>query len=189
MKTYCLKCERTINASPEQPRLLCDACADAGLQAFLGDNAFRHLLEDTMPASKISITIGDVLGEIDARGERGAANRSGVIDRDLTRYYEILRYGRQSLRERLSTAEISAILDNLNGVWLSEPVSIRLIHANVADGLEEGLAEKWKIDGPALVEKLKSLTFAESCALADAVERWWNRVGNSEQPEFAEALL
>lgn len=141
-----------------------------------------------MPATKISITIGDVLGEIDARGERGAVNRSGTINRDLERYYEILRYGRQALRDRLSTAEIAAILDNLNGCWLSEPVSVRLIYANVEDGLAEGLAKKWQIDGPALVAKLKALSFAESCALADASERWWNRVGNGEQPEFAEAL-
>lgn len=142
-----------------------------------------------MAANKISITIGDVLSEVDARGKRGAANRSGVINRDMERYYEILKYGRQSLRDRLSTAEISAILDNLNGCWLTEPVSIRLIYANVADGLDDGLAEKWKIAGPALVEKLKSLSFAESCALADAAERWWNRVANGEQPDFAEALL
>lgn len=141
-----------------------------------------------MPANKISITIGDVLNEIDARGERGSATRSGTINRDLERYYEILRYGRQFLRDRLSTAEISAILDNLNGCWLSEPISVRLIYANVEDGLADGLAEKWSIDGPALVAKLKALTFAESCALADTSERWWNRVGNGEQPEFAEAL-
>lgn len=141
-----------------------------------------------MPANKISITIGDVLSEIDVRGERGAANRSGVINRDLERYYEILKYGRQSLRDRLSDSEISAILDNLNGCWLSEPVSIRLIYANVQDGLEDGLAEKWQIDGPALVQKLKNLSFAESCALADASERWWNRVANGENPGFNEAL-
>lgn len=143
-----------------------------------------------MASSKISISLrSSTLDEIDNRGERGEANRSGVIDRDLTRYYEVLKYGRQSLREKLSTAEVSAILDNLNGVWLSEPLSIRLIYANFADGLEEGLAEKWKIDGPALVEKLKNLSFAESCALADAAERWWNRVSSGKQPNFGEALL
>ncbi len=141
-----------------------------------------------MPVNKISITIGDVLSEIDARGERGSANRSGVINRDLERYYEILKYGRQSLRDRLSEGEVSAILDNLNGCWLAEPVSIRLIYANVADGLEDGLAEKWQIDGPELVQKLKNLSFAESCALADAAERWWNRVANGENPGSDEAL-
>lgn len=142
-----------------------------------------------MAARKLSITIqSETLSEIDDRGERGTANRSGVIDRDLTRYYAILRYGRQALRDKFSAAEISAVLDNLNGVWLAEPVSIRLIYANVSDALEEGLAKKWEIDGPGLVEKLKTLPYAESCALADAVERWWNRVGDGENPDFAEAL-
>lgn len=142
-----------------------------------------------MPAEKLSITLQpSVLESVDARGERGAANRSGVISRDLERFYEALRRARAELRKKLSEAEMSAILDNLNGVWMAEPVSINLIYANVADGLEDGLAEKWKIDGKALVEKLRSLSFIESCALADASERWWNRVANQEDPKFSEAL-
>lgn len=70
-----------------------------------------------MPIPKVSITLRDqVLAEVDSRGERGEANRSAVISRDLDRYYAALGYARQSLRDNLSTAEMSAILDNLNGV-------------------------------------------------------------------------
>ncbi len=144
-----------------------------------------------MPLDKISITLRDlVLAEIDSRGERGEANRSGVITRDLDRYYESLRRARISLRDIFSEAELSAILDNLNGVWHAEPFSISLIYANVADGIElEGLDKKWKVDGKALIEKLRDLSFTESCALADAAERWWNRVAAGEQPKFKEALM
>lgn len=143
-----------------------------------------------MPLEKVSITLRDsALTEVDKRGERGEANRSGVISRDLERYYAALACARQSLRDKLNEAEMSAILDNLNGVWMAEPVSIRLIYANVADGIElEGLDKKWKIDGAAMVEKLKALSFAESCALADAAERWWNRVAQGEEMAFADAL-
>jgi hypothetical protein len=143
-----------------------------------------------MSVEKLSITLREsVLKEVDSRGERGEANRSGVISRDLDRYYESLKRVRAELRKKLSDAEMSAILDNLNGVWMAEPVSINLLYANVEDGIKlEGLDKKWKIDGPALIEKLRSMSFIELCAITDAAEKWWTRVANGEQPKFNEAL-
>jgi len=143
-----------------------------------------------MSVEKLSITLREsVLKEVDSRGERGEANRSGVISRDLDRYYESLKRVRAELRKKLSDAEMSAILDNLDGVWMAEPVSINLLYANVEDGIElEGLDKKWKIDGPALIEKLRSMSFIELCAITDAAEKWWTRVSNGEQPKFKEAL-
>lgn len=145
-----------------------------------------------MPARKLSITMPeDVYADLELRlsyGQEGEENVSGAISRDLERYYAALERARKSLREKLSTAEVSAVLDNLNGVWHAEPFSIGLIYANVADGLEDGLAEKWKIDGPALVAKLKALSFSESAALVDCAERWWNRVANQEKPGFDGAI-
>jgi hypothetical protein len=70
---------------------------------------------------------------------------------------------------------LSAILDNCNGVfWTSDTLS--LLWANVEDGLQDEFAEKWKIDGKALVKKLKSLSYLETAALGDAAERSWKRV-------------
>lgn len=143
-----------------------------------------------MPLDKVSITLRDsVLESVDARGERGAANRSGVISRDLERYYESLKRARAELREKLSEAELAAVLDNLNGVWMAEPVSVSIMWANVADGIAlEKLDQKWNIDGPVLVAKLRTMPFIEVCALADAAERHWNRAGNQEDPPMSEAL-
>jgi hypothetical protein len=100
---------------------------------------------------------------------------SGVIERDLDRYYLALRYARAELREILSGDEVAAIVDNLNGVWMMPAeVGVRLIWANVEDGIDlEQLDKKWGIDGAALVAKLKALNFIQSAALADAVERFW----------------
>lgn len=145
-----------------------------------------------MAYEKISITLdGSTLESVEERRESAESrDRATAIGRSLDRYFEALRVARQSLRDNLSEAEISAVLDNLNGCWMAEPVSIRLLWANVADGMEEGgLAEKWKINGPALVTKLKAMSFIEACALVDASERWWNRVAREENPSFGEALL
>lgn len=140
-----------------------------------------------MPRDRLTITIDDrVLAEVRARGD----NESGRISRDLARYYEALREARARLRELLSEQEVGAILDNLNGVALLDEFSVRLIWANVDDGIRlAGLAKKWTVDGPALVAMLRGLSYLESCALADAADRWWTRTGNGEAPAIAEALL
>jgi hypothetical protein len=43
----------------------------------------------------------------------------------------------------------------------------------VEDSLADGLAEKWQIDGAALVEKLRALTFAQEVKLVEQIEAWW----------------
>jgi hypothetical protein len=112
------------------------------------------------------------------------------IDRNLARYQESLRHARAELRERLSTAEVSAILDVLNGHWFIDTLSVAYIYAEVSDGVRlNGLDEKWHINGPYLVGMLQQLTFIESCALADAAERWWGRVGAGEHDISPESAL
>lgn len=102
-------------------------------------------------------------------------------DRDLARYQEALRHARHKLRQRLSSAEMSAVLDVLNGHWFSEPSSISYIYAEVEDAVElNRLDEKWGINGRYLVTLLSQLSYIESCALADAAEQFWTRVSRGE---------
>ena len=109
--------------------------------------------------------------------------------RDLGRYQEALRLARAELRDKLTTAELSAVLDVLNGHWFLGPDSAAYIHLEVEDGIRlNGLDEKWQINGPYLIGLLANLTFIESCALADAAERWWARVGQGEHLSPDEAL-
>jgi hypothetical protein len=111
---------------------------------------------------------------------RGEPPYALPIERDLLRYYRALRDARAVLRERLSVAEMSLILDTLNGAWVDQN-SIAWIHAEVEDAIRlNQLDEKWKVDGPALLAKLRQLDYIHSCALADAAERWWHRVGQGE---------
>ncbi len=126
-----------------------------------------------------------LLNEIDSRGEE----RTATLHRDLERYYESLRDARARLRNQLSVREISALMDNLNGVWIVHGPDVRLIWANVEDGCRlNGLDRKWKIDGASLVNKLRSFSLVELCAIADAAERFWNRVSASEDVEPKHAL-
>lgn len=43
----------------------------------------------------------------------------------------------------------------------------------VEDSLADVLAEKWQIDGAALIETLRGLTFAQEVRLVEQIEAWW----------------
>ena len=84
------------------------------------------------------------------------------------------------------------LCDVMNGT-LHQPYSVSLLWAEVSDALPDGYAEKWNIDGPALVEKLRALSPFECMAVADAVERAWNsetyQVANMEEKVRAVGLV
>ena len=137
------------------------------------------------PRPKLSITLDPVvLAAVELRMDApGGRDRSGVLSRDLARYYALLREARARLRAQLTPAELSAILDVQNGhlygsglLWSDE------IWVNVEDGCRlDGLAEKWAIDGAALVAKLRALDLLAVHALADATQRFWHAVGSGDQ--------
>ena len=114
----------------------------------------------------------------DARAEEGLV-RSAALREMLDRYLWILRIGRKTVRRVLTGDELALIADSLNGtitagqaeVWFANP----LLSWSVSDILPDGLAEKWGVDGPALVKKLAELGPAEIAAILDAVERFRHR--------------
>lgn len=138
-----------------------------------------------MPVKKFSISLHPrVVAEVARRGDE----RSTVVNRNLERYFFLLDRGRRELSGVLSDMEMGMVLDVLNGTGFFEPFSIQILEADIADSLEDGYAEKWNVDGPALVEKIKGLDLWHTMALVDAVERWWERVSRGEQPQPGEAL-
>ena len=73
----------------------------------------------------------------------------------------------------LTEPEASLIVDALNGC-MTEPHTVGLVWANVADAVSlDHLDRKWDVDGPALVQKVRSMTPCQAAALADAVARFW----------------
>jgi hypothetical protein len=50
------------------------------------------------------------------------------------------------------------------------------------EGKGGGYADKWKVDGEALVERLHSMSYMELLAVVDAVERFWQGSYRQEGP-------
>lgn len=94
------------------------------------------------------------------------------INRLGDRYREIMR--RTQIEKKLTEAEWNLMRDSLNGT-INEPASqiTRLWHG-IEDSIKlDGLAQKWDVDGDALLSKLRDLTYVEEVAAVEFVERWW----------------
>lgn len=90
-------------------------------------------------------------------------------ERDLERYRDVLA---RSLPQ-FSVGEACLLCDTCNG-WLVTPSSYCCIWMEVEDGIElNGLDEKWEVDGPRFIKRLKNLSPAENLAVIDAIERWF----------------
>lgn len=117
-----------------------------------------------------------ILEQLTLRG-----SRSTVINRDLERLYTL--YDRALREVELTTGEACLVVDVLNGS-LMDANTARLLWASVEDGIRlDGLAEKWGVDGKALVEKLKGLNDIQALALVDAGERFWQAPNEGETKE------
>lgn len=127
--------------------------------------------------------------EIEARKEEGLMSMNRVIERDLERYYQLLRAARVEGKRVLSPDEQALIADNLNGS-IFDAFSIQLLPHHVADGINlEGLDEKWDVDGRALIEKLEAMSPITIAAIVDAAERFWADVGSGEPDKDPRKIL
>jgi hypothetical protein len=116
---------------------------------------------------KTQIRFGPLAGAIEARTDGAPA---ATVRRDLERYYALLSLALASVE--LSTAEASLIVDALNGTAISLTTA-QMLAAEIEDALEDGLAEKWGVDGAALVATIGAWTLAQRMAVLDACERFW----------------
>jgi hypothetical protein len=114
----------------------------------------------------------------------GNAALSQIAQRDLGRYYELLALALASVE--LSQGEASLIVDALNGT-LIDAQAAQLLAWSIQDALGDGLAEKWSVDGPALVATIQAWTLAQRLAVCDAAERFWR--GAHHVDAIAERLV
>jgi hypothetical protein len=126
-------------------------------------------------AQHVQFRAGDQLEvQLVARGARedDGPSAGNVARRDLQRYYHCLAETFETIA--LTEAEASLVVDACNGI-LFESWSVSLLSAIVDNAIRlEGLADKWGVDGPALlVERLRGLSYCQSLTLVDAVERYW----------------
>lgn len=131
-----------------------------------------------MALKKLSVTVPDkLLEQIELRGD----NKSAVVSRDLDRLYSL--YKRALLQVGLTVDEACFIADMLNGVVTTADTA-RLLWAGAQDAIElDKLDEKWNVDGPALVEKLRNLNEIQAMAVIDAAERFWQKREHEDMRE------
>ncbi len=121
-----------------------------------------------MPVIKTSLTLDPRVKEFIAK--RGD-NRSGMINRDLERYYVLLSRALKSVP--LTVTEASLIVDVLNGTIIDGNTAC-FLWAEVQDGINlEKLDKKWNIDGDSFVQRLRELNDFQAMALIDAAEIFW----------------
>ena len=89
--------------------------------------------------------------------------------RDMLGRYAVL-MKRELAGLTFTRAEVMAMLDAVNG-WFVTPDSVPYLHVEVEDALDSGLAQKWGVDGPALVARLRGLGLGARFALVDALEQ------------------
>lgn len=126
--------------------------------------------------AQVNFRAGELQDDLEARTEAGQG-LALTAKRDLERYYCQLKLALPTFSE----AEASLIVDVQNGTMV-EPHTAGFLWANVADALDDGYAEKWQVDGPALVARLRNLTPFEALAVADACERFWRGPYRREGP-------
>lgn len=143
-----------------------------------------------MPVTKLSMSFRpEIMAEIERRAEVEQGNLSGVVNKSLDRYLALLARARAELRSHLSENECALILDATNGTAFVDTFSLGHLWAEIADACDlDALDAKWHIDKSALVATIKNSGIVRQTALIDASERWWRRVGNGEQPSYAELL-
>lgn len=148
-----------------------------------------------MPNTRFSLSLPpEIAAQVDTRADVAPAparepgsGRSGQIAGDLARYYTALERSRKTLRAQFAEGELSAILDICNGT-VYEAHSIPWLYASMEDALEDGIAAKWEIDDPALVAKLRALSYIDAAALVDAAERAWRNLGDDGALDVAGML-
>lgn len=109
-------------------------------------------------------------------------NTSGRLSSIVERYGEIVRRHAPAL----SLGEWCAICDANNGCFMDDiPESVTMLWANVADS--PGIGEKWAVDADDLVRRMRGLTYAESIAVAEVVQRFWADTRSRDNHEWLTA--
>lgn len=113
------------------------------------------------------------VARLKSRITKGSA--STLLSRMMLEYMDALDDGLQQARAKLTKSEASAILDVQNGA-IAQPISMWLENSlplQIHDSIPDGIADKWEIDAPALVEKLQAMSQIERWALLDWAARFW----------------
>jgi len=108
---------------------------------------------------------------------KDADSISGRLGRICARYAEINRRAR--IKQRFSEAELNAFRDCCNGTIFGVAELIDgAVLANFEDSAQDGLYEKWELDAPATIAKLRELSYSDQVALVENIELFWRKMVN-----------
>lgn len=90
----------------------------------------------------------------------------------IDRYREILR--RERVERLFTEAEWNLLRDVCNGT-VFEPAQLiaGALVAEVKDATYDGIADKWSVDVPMLLENLEKLSYVQQVAVIEVIEAWW----------------
>jgi hypothetical protein len=129
--------------------------------------ALRSLWIDTVPQ-----LVSHIVGWFGGEGEDGVApiHDDARTREMLERYAEIVRHEQAALGRRFVDAELRLVAEVLHGIRFDSAASCRGLWLAVeARLIDEELDRKWKIDGDALLEKLKGLSYAQEVSLIEGL--------------------
>ncbi len=104
-------------------------------------------------------------------------------------YFEIYKRTIAELKGVFTAAELSAIVDNMNGVGLTRQFQANqeIFWAHLEDGnTYEGLFSKWGIDATAMQNKVKALTAAQVFFLQEEANLFWYAGDRAELKNLAD---
>lgn len=123
-------------------------------------------------ARKLGIYMSEPLEAL-ISGRQEMDSLSGRLSTVAERYAWII----EEHKPELTEAEWNACRDSLNGTFLKDMFTLKLVWANVDDADDDGLGEKWGIDAKALARRIREMKPAELVSLVESVEAWWAEQG------------
>lgn len=113
---------------------------------------------------------------LDRTDDRNTFNSLGNLL--LERYFALVRSRVRVIRKTFTEPELQAFLDAANGTdWNPIEVGIQTVALELSDAFEDGLADKWNIDGAAMLAKIEAVDNLTIVALIDFAEYAWRNAG------------
>lgn len=121
-----------------------------------------------MPSDTIKFRAMGIDEDLDKRGEPRS-----LVARDLLETLFAV-YGRELKRTELTRGEALLLCDATKSTFFTPGLAGQEVRLDAEEAIKgpERLAEKWDIDGDALIAKMANWTPGQQAAIADAIKRW-----------------
>lgn len=94
------------------------------------------------------------------------------------------------LHGQFTEAELSLLLDLVNGLMLTAQFAGQHLYHEVADGISLDLLDKkWRVDGASLLSKLRAITVGQTAILEIWARAFWSQNPLPELADWCRPLL